>query len=170
MTENSGTPVTKSFSNRIKIETIVHYGPCQETILSSLSDNLSVGGLYLKTNVPLDLDELLKVSFPLPGQEQEKAVNCNARVAWTNYDIEPRKPNLPSGVGMQFVDLLREDLIALSSFIYKYDEESKMALTCAWCNADLGECRGPVGTRSHGICRVCFDQLNVNGESKDFNL
>ncbi len=162
MTENDGIPITKSLNNRIKIETTVHYGPCQETILSGLSDDLSVGGLYLKTNFPLDLDETLMVSFSLRGQEQEKAVNCKASVAWTNYDINLRKPDLPSGVGLQFIDLLREDLVAISSFINKYDEDAKMAMTCAWCNADLGERSGPAGTISHGICRVCFDGLNDN--------
>jgi len=166
MTDNDGIPITKSFNYRIKIETAVRYGPCQEAILSGLSQDLSVGGLYLKTNVPLDLDETLMVSFSLRDQEQEKVVNCKASIAWTNSDMNPRKPDLPSGVGLQFVDLLREDLVAISSFIDKYDENTKMTVTCAWCNAELGERRGPADTISHGICRICFDKLNVKSESK----
>ena len=162
MTYNDGIPITKAFNNRIKIETTVRYGPCQETILSGLSDDLSVGGLYLKTNVPLAFDETIMLSFSLPSQKQEKTVNCKASVAWTNYDINLRKPDLPSGVGLQFVDILHEDLVAISSFINNYDEDTKMAMTCAWCNADLGERSGPAGTISHGICQVCFDELNVN--------
>jgi Tfp pilus assembly protein PilZ len=166
MTDNDGIPITTSFNNRIKIETAVRYGSCQEAILSGLSDDLSVGGLYLKTNVPLNLDETLMLSFSLRGQEQEKTVNCKASVAWTNFDMNLRKPDLPSGVGLQFVDLLREDLVAISSFINEYDKNTKMTITCAWCSADLGERRGPADTISHGICRVCFDKLNVKSESK----
>ena len=60
MTGNDGIPITKSFNYRNKIKTAVRYGPCQETILSGLSEDLSVGGRYLKTNVPLDLNETLK--------------------------------------------------------------------------------------------------------------
>src|SRR5210317_1647492 len=73
----------------------VRYGPCQETILSGLSEDLSVGGRYLKTNVPLDLNETLMVSFSLRDQEQEKVVNCKASIAWTNSDMNPRKPDFP---------------------------------------------------------------------------
>src|SRR5210317_1247693 len=105
MTGNDGIPITKSFNYRIKIETAVRYGPCQEAILSGLSQDLSVGGLYLKTNVPLDLDETLMVSFSLRDQEQEKVVNCKASITWTNSDMNLRKPDLPCGVGLQFVDL-----------------------------------------------------------------
>lgn len=166
MTGNDGIPVTKSFNNRIKIEAVVHYGPCQENILSGLSEDLSVGGLYLKTNVPLAFDETIMLSFSLPSQKQEKTVNCKASVAWTNYGKNPRKPDLPSGVGLKFVDPLREDLIAISSFVDKHYGNTKMSVICAWCSGDLGERRGPAGIKSHGICQVCFDGLIVHKESK----
>ena len=83
LTENGVTKVTKPFGTRIKLETLVSYGQCQETVFSGLSDNLSAGGLYLKKKSPSGLDETLMVSFVLPGQEQ--AVSSKAKVAWTNF-------------------------------------------------------------------------------------
>ena len=160
LTENGVTKATKLFGPRINLETTVSYGQCQETIFSGLSDNLSAGGLYLKTKAPSDLDETLMVSFVLPGQEQ--VVSCKAKVAWTNYAINPCKPSLPSGVGLQFVDLLHEDFVSIASFIDEYDEVTKMIVTCAWCNTSLGERRGPAGITSHGICGECFEGLKVD--------
>ncbi len=155
--ENGVTKVTKPFGTRIKLETIVSYGQGQETVFSDLSENLSVGGLYLKTKSPSDLDKTLMVSFVLPGQEQ--AVSCKANVAWTNFEINPCKPSFPSGVGLQFVDLLHEDLISIARFIDEHDAETTMTVTCAWCNTRLGERRGPAGITSHGICGECFEGL-----------
>jgi len=159
LTEIGVTKVTKPFGTRIKLETIVSYGQCHETVFSGFSDNLSVGGLYLKTKSPSALDETLMVSFVLPGQEQ--AVSCKANVAWTNFEMNPCKPTFPSGVGLQFLDLLHEDLISIARFINEHDAETTMNVTCAWCNASLGERRGPAGITSHGICGECFEGLKV---------
>jgi uncharacterized protein (TIGR02266 family) len=126
ITKDCGRPIIKPFGSRIKVATTVHYEPCIEMALSGLSDDLSVGGLYLRTNLLLDFDEALKVSFALPGQE--KVVSCEARVAWTNFAVNQRKPGKPFGVGLQFEDLSLDDLLALSTFVDHHNKESTMAL------------------------------------------
>ena len=64
--------------------------------------------------MPLGIDDDLTLTFSLPGQD-EKAVSCGARVAWVNQEENPLKPELPSGVGVQFVDLAPEDLASIAS-------------------------------------------------------
>ena len=107
-------PLTQGACNRLKSEMRVYYGPPPQTVLSDFSVDLSTGGLYLKTKMPLGIDDDLTLTFSLPGQD-EKAVSCGARVAWVNQEENPLKPELPSGVGVQFVDLAPEDLASIAS-------------------------------------------------------
>jgi len=106
--------LTQGACKRLKSEMRVYYGPPPQTVLSDFSVDLSTGGLYLKTNIPLEIDDDLMLTFSLPGQE-EKSVSCGARVAWVNQEENPLKPELPSGVGVQFVDLAPEDLASVAS-------------------------------------------------------
>ena len=107
-------PLTPGACNRLKSEMRVYYGPPPQTVLSDFSVDLSTGGLYLKTKMPLGIDDDLTLTFSLPGQD-EKAISCGARVAWVNQEENPPKPELPSGVGVQFVDLAPEDLASIAS-------------------------------------------------------
>ena len=107
-------PLTQGACKRLKSEMRVYYGPPPQTVLSDFSVDLSTGGLYLETKMPLAIDDDLMLTFSLPGQE-EKSVSCGARVAWVNQEENPLKPELPSGVGVQFVDLAPEDLASIAS-------------------------------------------------------
>jgi uncharacterized protein (TIGR02266 family) len=107
-------PLTQGVCKRLKSEMRVYYGTPPQTVLSDFSVDFSTGGLYLKTKMPLGIDDDLMLTFSLPGQD-EKAVSCGARVAWVNREENPLKPELPSGVGVQFVDLAPEDLASIAS-------------------------------------------------------
>ncbi len=104
---------------RIKAEVRVYYGPAPQKQLSEFSVDLSMGGLYMKTDFPLPVDESLTIRFSLP--DQKGMVSCKARVAWVNAKDNPRKPDLPSGMGIQFVDLSLEDMKSLRRFM-EYNE------------------------------------------------
>ena len=107
-------PLTQGACQRLKSEMRVYYGPSPQTVLSDFSVDLSTGGLYLKTDIPLGIGDDLMLTFSLPGQEK-KSVSCGARVAWVNQEVNPLKPELPSGVGVQFIDLAPEDLASIAS-------------------------------------------------------
>ncbi len=107
-------PLTQDACQRLKSEMRVYYGPSPQTVLSDFSVDFSTGGLYLKTNIPLGLDDDLMLTFSLPGQEK-KSVSCGARVAWVNQEGNLLKAELPSGVGVQFIDLAPEDLASIAS-------------------------------------------------------
>ena len=100
---------------RIKAQMRVYYGPAPQQMLSEFSVDLSAGGLYVKTDFPLPLDENLTLRFTLPSQKG--MVTCKARVAWVNPKMNPRKPELPSGMGIQFVELSLEDMKSIRRFL-----------------------------------------------------
>ena len=144
---------------RIRFETIVHYERSNENMRSDICGGLSLGGLYLKTDFPFKVDEILTLSFSIPVQGQEITISCKARVAWTYLNNNRRKSVCPSGVGLQFLDLSTENLNALSKFIDAYDENKKMNVVCPWCGSLLGLRKGPVGMTSQGICNQCSEKV-----------
>lgn len=102
-------------SARIKAQMRVYYGPAPQKLLSEFSVDLSTGGLYVKTDFPLKVDESLTLRFSLP--DQKRMVTCQARVAWVNPLKNPRKPELPPGMGIQFVNLSLEDMKSIRRFL-----------------------------------------------------
>ena len=157
--EKTENAIKKSSMERIAFETKVQYTPLPEIVFSGLSSDLSVGGLYLRTKPPLDAEDTCAISFSLPFQGQEVSISCNAKVAWTNFETNRRKSNYTSGVGLQFLDLAREDHFTLSQFVGANDESKKMNIVCAWCGNHLGMRKGPFGHTSHGICNSCFESF-----------
>ena len=93
----------------------VYYGPVPQKMLSEFSVDLSTGGLYVKTDFPLSLDENLTLRFTLPGKKG--IVTCKARVAWVNPKENPRKLEMPPGMGIQFVDLSLDDMKSIRRFL-----------------------------------------------------
>lgn len=104
---------------RLKAQIRIYYGEAPQKVLSEFSVDLSTGGLYLKTDFPLQVDERLLLRFTLP--DQKRMVSCNARVAWVNPKVKPRKPELPPGMGVQFVDLSLDDVKSIRRFL-EYNE------------------------------------------------
>lgn len=100
---------------RIKAEVRVYYGPAPQKQLEEFSVDLSMGGLYMKTDFPLPVDESLTIRFTLP--DHKGMVSCKARVAWVNAKENPRKPDLPPGMGIQFVELSLEDMRSIRRFL-----------------------------------------------------
>lgn len=110
-----------TYVNRLKSQMRVYYGQSQDSILTGFSVDLSTGGLFLTTNFPLEIDENLSLIFSLP--DSDRSISCKARVAWTNPEHSPRKPELPPGVGVQFVDMSLEDMKTLKLFLERNEIE-----------------------------------------------
>lgn len=106
---------------RLKAQMRVYYGPAPQKLLSEFSVDLSAGGLYVKTDFHLPVDESLTLRFTLP--DQKRMVSCKARVAWVNPKENPRKPQLPPGMGIQFVELSLDDVKAIRRFLEHNDME-----------------------------------------------
>ncbi len=108
-------PTTESPRKCMKAELRVYYGPSQKIVLYGFSVDMSSGGLFLKTETPFSVNETVLLSFTLP--DVNKVVNCSAKVAWVNLEDEPRKPELPTGIGLQFLDLSTEYFMSIQSLL-----------------------------------------------------
>lgn len=115
MVAKKDTTCAVEYEKRIKAHIHIHYGPYQNIIVKGHGLDISTGGLYLKTELPLSVNEHISLIFHLP--DRIDPVTCNAKVAWTNPTIGNRKPELPPGVGVEFIDLTPEELSAISSLI-----------------------------------------------------
>ena len=109
MDTKATTPTTESSRTPLQAELRIYYGPSQKIVLYGFSVDMSSGGLFLKT---------VLLSFTLP--DADKVVNCRAKIAWVNSQDEPKKPELPPGVGLQFLDLSADYLMSIQSLL-KHD-------------------------------------------------
>jgi uncharacterized protein (TIGR02266 family) len=159
MSEETKNAIGKNLLERVIFEATIKYKSFPEINLSGFSSNLSAGGLYLRTKLPLEVDDTLSLTFSLPGQEGDVPLSCDARVAWTNFNKNRRKPDYATGVGLQFLNLSSAEVSTLEKFIDTYEEEKRMNVVCAWCGNFLGQRKGPFGKTSHGVCEQCRERL-----------
>jgi uncharacterized protein (TIGR02266 family) len=86
-------------------------------ILSSNSVDLSTGGMFIETKELLPIDKPLNIEFKLP--EDSRFIKCSARVSWLNHPESIKNQNLPTGMGLQFVNLSMDDIVSLRNFLNK---------------------------------------------------
>jgi uncharacterized protein (TIGR02266 family) len=108
-------PVAERGEQRFSARLRVFYGTLSHDLLSDYSIDLSSGGLFLATDYPLPADTPLRMEFSLPTSET--TIRCNARVAWVNNVRQVKKSALPSGMGVQFLDLTLADMDAIREYI-----------------------------------------------------
>lgn len=104
---------TPRFIARLRIG----YGENREQLLTDYSINLSAGGVFIETADYFPVDTILKIEFILP--KDERTIVCKGRVAWVNPPELPDNPNLPAGMGLQFINISLEDMNAVRQYIKK---------------------------------------------------
>jgi type IV pilus assembly protein PilZ len=82
------TPVTV----RIEYATV-------DAIFSEFTQNVNEGGLFIETDQPLEVEELVQLCFRLPGSKQTFRVA--GRVAWVRLGSGSE----PAGMGIEFENL-----------------------------------------------------------------
>ncbi len=101
---------------RVALRLNVHYGIGEEERqLQEYSINVSTGGLFIETADPPETLTPLRLEFFLPGQD--RPIRCLGRVAWLNAETGQHNPQLPKGMGVQFVDMSLDDMRLIRSFI-----------------------------------------------------
>lgn len=113
---NNENNLERRSSIRIKVELRVYYGPHQSKLLTGYSVDLGAGGLFLSTTCPFDIDDIVKLKFTVPDDE-DNIITCNARVAWINKETEQPKPDYPVGAGLQFVGLPPKDIATIVNYL-----------------------------------------------------
>ncbi len=74
------------------------------------SRDVSEGGVFLRSDLLLEVGETFFLTFVLPGAEV--ALRTRGRVTWVNRDSQSR-PDDPPGMGVQFLDLSEAEREAL---------------------------------------------------------
>jgi uncharacterized protein (TIGR02266 family) len=93
----------------------VSYGTAKAFVNSYLF-NLSVGGLYIKTNVPLEQGEKIHLKVFLP--DKEDALEVFGEVMWSHQEeTEISGKVFPPGMGVKFVDLPTESIKRIISVL-----------------------------------------------------
>jgi len=95
----------------------VHFGTNQETLLTDYAINVSTGGVFIETTTFLPIDTIIAVEFILP--QNVETIRCEARVAWANRPELMVNPNLPIGMGLQFINISLNDMKSIREYIRK---------------------------------------------------
>ncbi len=116
LSENQSPPETR-INPRFLARIAIFHGPYQNTILTNYSINISTGGVFIESNTILPLATELTVKFVLPNADS--IIASKARVAWINDPFFPKKPALPHGMGLEFLDLSMEAKNIIEEFLLK---------------------------------------------------
>jgi len=108
--------VVERAAPRVQARLRVQYGS-DGRLLTHYSVNLSSGGVFIETPEPLPAKTALSLEFDLPALG--RTIRCKGRVAWINHPEQIINPQLPSGMGLQFLDLSLEDLTSIREYVKK---------------------------------------------------
>ena len=92
-----------------------HHDAHPDRVLDNYSVNLSTGGVFIETEELLPINSPLDIEFILP--ESGGTIRCSGKVAWVNHPEAIKNPNLPLGMGLQFIDMSLDDMNAIRNFI-----------------------------------------------------
>jgi len=77
--------------------------------------NINLGGAFIESNELLPIDYRLQVQFEL--NDGSDLISCTARVAWVNHPEWIKCAHLPTGLGVQFVDLNEEEAKMIADYV-----------------------------------------------------
>ena len=80
------------------------------------SADLSIGGTYLASELEVKKNMELTLAFTLQEPE-EVAISSKGRVAWLNGTQNRRKPSLPAGFGVEFIEIPDYAYAAVKTFV-----------------------------------------------------
>jgi uncharacterized protein (TIGR02266 family) len=83
-----------------------------ENLFREFTMSLSMGGLYVMTAQPLEVDSLFRVDFNLPGFDH--LFKIRGKVIWKKV---AQDVNGPPGMGIQFFDVPESDKRTLLQYI-----------------------------------------------------
>jgi len=98
--------------------------PCRISVTCSIngrsipaeSEDISVGGIYVACSEGLREMTEIVLSFTL-REPASAPVSVKGRIAWINTPPRLKKPSLPPGFGVEFVDLQKTAATAVMSFM-----------------------------------------------------
>jgi uncharacterized protein (TIGR02266 family) len=107
--------VRERVENRLSIRVAVKYAVVSGDIMNDFTADLNSGGMFLATERLREVGSTLHLDFVLPGMEEP--IRCLASVAWVNGPGELKKPALPRGMGIRFLDITDTDMKAINRLL-----------------------------------------------------
>jgi len=100
--------------------------PCRTSVsfcvngrtISGTSTDISLKGMYVAIDHDIEEGSPIELTFSLPNSQSIK-IQAKGRIAWVNNGRKRQKPVFPSGVGVEFLDVVPTDGI-LQSFVGQY--------------------------------------------------
>lgn len=109
--------LTTRATPRQQTRILVRYGSGQTEQLHDYTVNLSVGGVFLETGQLVSPGTLMTLEFLVPGCERE--VIAKTEVSWVNSPDAPLNPELPTGIGLKFLQLDGSAENAIRKFLHQ---------------------------------------------------
>jgi type IV pilus assembly protein PilZ len=81
--------------------------PSTQSFEESITSNLSIGGLFIRTTKPLDRGEQINLRISIPEEQEALEALCEVIWARKGEDIGP-KGKEPPGMGVKFLNLSKE--------------------------------------------------------------
>ena len=103
--------------SRFPVRLPVRCGIQPHQLMEHHSANLHTDGLFVETEHAVPAGTTLHVHFTLP--DSGAAITCTARVAWLNDKTVHCDAPLPSGMGLEFLDLDDRQADAILDFLYQ---------------------------------------------------
>jgi type IV pilus assembly protein PilZ len=97
---------------RAEVDLEVHYRTAQE-FLAAYTKNISGGGIFIRTQQPLPLNQNVLLRFTLPGISQRFEVH--GVVVWANP--ASLKSSFPAGMGIKFLQSDAKEQQMIADFI-----------------------------------------------------
>jgi uncharacterized protein (TIGR02266 family) len=101
----------------------VLYGKDPKKLRPARVLNLNAGGLFIESDRLHPVNTRLTLEFTLP--EQTAMIRAIGRVAWVNHPEWIKTSRLPSGMGIQFLELTDADAAAVSEYALKESLDSQ---------------------------------------------
>jgi CheY-like chemotaxis protein len=91
------------------------FGSDRDNLAPGVLSDIGVGGVFLETDRPLPQGSELHLEFRLTGDLAP--IRCRGKVAWINSRAKLKNPDGAPGMGVEFVDIKRLDLLAIQAWL-----------------------------------------------------
>lgn len=117
--------IAKRGAPRVDVRLDLRYGPNPDKLRPARTLNLNIKGAFIATDKLFPVDTRVTLEFLL----SDHLLCCKGRVAWVNHPEWIKTTNLPSGIGVEFLDLEAEDAGALRDFLDQFPQENQAIQT-----------------------------------------
>jgi uncharacterized protein (TIGR02266 family) len=103
-------------ASRFEVHLPVKLGVHPQRQVHESSADMSTGGIFIEADHIVPVGTLLNVEFTLPNDGT--IIKCSARVAWLNGPMLRREPQLPPGMGLEFLNMDDQGVSAIRNFLF----------------------------------------------------